>query len=40
MTPTSALRLYADYMYTSCPLFESGKNLNYVSIGVAISALF
>lgn len=40
MTPTSALRLYADYMYTTCAFFESGKNVNFLNFGVAISALF
>lgn len=40
MTPTSALRLYADYTYTTCTFFESHKNLNFLNVGVAITALF
>ena len=40
LTPTLGLRLYADYMYTSLPFFESGKRLNYLNTGIAVSALF
>ena len=40
LTPTLGLRLYADYMYTSLPFFDSGKRLNYLNTGIAVSALF
>ena len=40
ISPAMGLRLYLDYVYTSLPYFDSGKRLNYLSTGLAISALF
>ena len=40
ISPAMGLRLYLDYVYTSLPYFDNGKRLNYLSTGLAISALF
>ena len=40
LTPTMGMRAYADYTYTTLPFFTTGKKLNYLNIGVSVSALF
>ena len=40
LTPTMGMRAYADYAYTTLPFFETGKRLNYLNLGIAVSALF